>query len=106
MDVEILFYVEKEILLIFEMLQYVVMEIMYIELGVKGDIVINILKLVIVEMGVEVCVLLFVNQGDKIKIDICLGFYVECVKEQFVNIYLNCLVVYRLVFFCLFLVVI
>lgn len=56
------------------------MKVIYIELGLKGDIVINILKLVIVELGVIVCVLLFISEGEIIEIDICDGFYVGCVK--------------------------
>lgn len=46
------------------------MEVIYIEFGVKGDIVINILKFVMVEIGVEVKVFLFINEGDFVKLDI------------------------------------
>lgn len=56
------------------------MKIIYIELGLKGDMVINMLKFVIVELGVIVCVFLFINEGEIIEIDICDGLYVGCVK--------------------------
>ena len=81
MDVEILFHAEKETPLTLEMPQYVVMEITYTEPGVKGDTATNTLKPATVETGAEVRVPLFVNQGDKIKIDTRSGSYVERVKE-------------------------
>ena len=81
MEVEILFHAEKEIPLTLEMPQYVVMEITYTEPGVKGDTATNTLKPATVETGAEVRVPLFVNQGDKIKIDTRSGSYVERVKE-------------------------
>lgn len=80
MEVDVIYYVDCEVLLIMEMFQYIIFEVIYIELGVKGDIVINILKLVIVEIGVEVWVFLFINQGDKVKIEVEIGVYMECVK--------------------------
>lgn len=39
-------------LFLVEMLVYVIFEVIVIEFGVKGNIVINVIKLVIVEMGV------------------------------------------------------
>ena len=81
MEVEILFHAEKEIPLTLEMPQYIVMEITYTEPGVKGDTATNTLKPATVETGAEVRVPLFVNQGDKIKIDTRSGSYVERVKE-------------------------
>ena len=81
MEVEILFHAEKETPLTLEMPQYIVMEITYTEPGVKGDTATNTLKPATVETGAEVRVPLFVNQGDKIKIDTRSGSYVERVKE-------------------------
>ena len=55
-------------------------EITYSEPAVKGDTSTNALKAATLENGVEVKVPLFVNQGDKIKVDARTGEYVERVK--------------------------
>ena len=55
-------------------------EITYSEPAVKGDTSTNALKAATLENGVEVRVPLFVNQGDKIKIDTRTGEYLERVK--------------------------
>lgn len=81
MEVEILFHAEKEIPLNIEMPQYVIMEITYTEPGVKGDTATNTLKPATVESGAEIKVPLFVNVGDKVKIDTSNSSYVERVKE-------------------------
>jgi elongation factor P len=52
----------------------------YTEPAVKGDTSTNALKAATVETGVEVRVPMFVNQGDKIKVDTRTGSYVERVK--------------------------
>lgn len=52
----------------------------YTEPAVKGDTSTNALKAATVETGVEVRVPMFVNQGDKIKIDTRTGSYIERVK--------------------------
>ncbi|RZK51087.1 MAG: elongation factor P [Pedobacter sp.] len=59
---------------------FVEMEVVYSEPAVKGDTSTNALKSATVENEVEVKVPLFVNQGDKIKIDTRTGEYVERVK--------------------------
>lgn len=56
------------------------MEITYSEPAVKGDTSTNALKSATLENGVEIKVPMFVNQGDKIKIDTRTGEYVERVK--------------------------
>ena len=56
------------------------MEVTYSEPAVKGDTSTNALKDATVENGVEIKVPMFVNQGDKIKIDTRTGTYVERVK--------------------------
>lgn len=81
MDVDILFHAAKEIPLTLDMPQYVIMEITYTEPGVKGDTATNSTKPATVESGAEIRVPLFVNQGDKIKIDTSNGSYVERVKS-------------------------
>lgn len=56
------------------------LEITYTEPAVKGDTSTNALKAATVETGVEIKVPLFVNQGDKVKIDTRSGDYIERVK--------------------------
>ncbi len=59
---------------------HVVMEIQYTEPGLAGDTATRTLKAATLENGVEVKVPLFVNTGDKIKIDTSNGAYIERVK--------------------------
>jgi len=60
--------------------QNVELEITYTEPAVKGDTTTSALKYATVETGVEIKVPLFVNQGDKVKIDTRTGDYIERVK--------------------------
>ena len=57
------------------------LEVTYTEPAVKGDTSTNALKAATVETGVEVRVPLFINQGDKIKVDTSNGAYIERVKS-------------------------
>jgi elongation factor P len=59
---------------------FVELEITYSEPAVKGDTSSGALKTATTENGVELKVPLFVNQGDKIKVDTRTGEYVERVK--------------------------
>ncbi|WP_442589608.1 elongation factor P [Pedobacter sp. AW31-3R] len=59
---------------------HVELEITYTEPAVKGDTSTNALKYATVETGVEIKVPLFVNQGDKVKVDTRTGDYIERVK--------------------------
>ncbi len=81
MEIEILFHAEKEVPLTMEMPQYVILEITYTEPGVRGDTATNTLKPAKVETGAEVRVPLFINQGDKVKIETASGNYMERVKQ-------------------------
>lgn len=56
------------------------LEITYTEPAVKGDTSTNALKSATVETGVEIKVPMFVNQGDRVKVDTRTGDYVERVK--------------------------
>lgn len=56
------------------------LEITYTEPAVKGDTSTNALKSATVETGVEIRVPLFVNQGDRVKVDTRSGDYIERVK--------------------------
>lgn len=60
---------------------HVIMEIQYTEPGLQGDTATRTLKAATLENGTEVRVPLFVNTGDKIKINASTGEYVERVKE-------------------------
>lgn len=57
------------------------LEVTYTEPAVKGDTSTNATKTATVETGVEIRVPLFINQGDKIKIDTSNGAYIERVKN-------------------------
>ena len=59
---------------------FVELEITYAEPAVKGDTSSGAQKYATTENGVEVKVPLFVNQGDKIKVDTRTGEYIEQVK--------------------------
>ncbi|MFT6844238.1 MAG: elongation factor P [Flavobacteriales bacterium] len=78
--VEILFNAADETPLLCDLPSFVELEVTYTEPGVKGDTATNTLKPATVETGAEVRVPLFVNTGDKIKIDTRSGAYVERVK--------------------------
>jgi len=56
------------------------LEISYTEPAVKGDTSTNALKTATVETGVEIRVPLFVNQGDRVRVDTRTGDYIERVK--------------------------
>ncbi len=60
---------------------HVVMEVQYTEPGMQGDTATRTLKPATLENGAEIRVPLFVNTGDKIKINTGTGDYVERVKE-------------------------
>ena len=59
---------------------HVELEITYTEPAVKGDTSTNALKYATVETGVEIKVPMFINQGDKVKIDTRTSEYIERVK--------------------------
>lgn len=80
MIVELLFHSEEERVLNCDLPQNVVLEIVYTEPGLKGDTATNTLKPAELETGGKIMVPLFVNQGDKIKIDTATNSYVERVK--------------------------
>lgn len=60
---------------------FVELMITYSEPGVKGDTATNTLKPATLETGAVVNIPLFVNEGEKIKVDTRTGTYVERVKE-------------------------
>jgi elongation factor P len=80
-SVEILFHAEEEKPLSCDLPPFVEMEVTYTEPGIKGDTATNATKPAKIETGAEVRVPLFINEGDKIKIDTRTGAYSERVKE-------------------------
>jgi elongation factor P len=80
-NVEIVVHVDTENILSVDLPPFVVMEIVYSEPGVKGDTATNTLKPAKIETGATVMVPLFVNTGDKIKVDTRDSSYVERVKS-------------------------
>jgi elongation factor P len=79
--VEIVIHADTENILSVELPPFVVMEVVYSEPGVKGDTATNTLKPAKIETGATVMVPLFVNTGDKIKVDTRDSSYVERVKS-------------------------
>lgn len=80
-EVDILYHAANETALTLEMPQYIILEVTYAEPGVKGDTATNTLKPATVETGAEVRVPLFINVGDKVKVDTKTGAYMERVKQ-------------------------
>lgn len=79
--VTILFNTEDSMPLSVDMPASVILEITHAEPGVKGNTATNATKPATVETGARVNVPLFINEGDKIKIDTEKGNYMERVKE-------------------------
>jgi len=79
--VEVLFHVDSETALTCELPPFVALEVIYTEPGLKGDTASSTaLKKATVETNAVIMVPLFVNQGDRIKIDTSNRSYYERVK--------------------------
>ena len=72
---------ETDLPLSVDMPASIILEVTYAEPGVKGNTATNATKSATVETGATVNVPLFINEGDKIKIDTASGNYMERVKE-------------------------
>lgn len=79
--VEAQVHAQSETILTAELPAHVILEVTYTEPGIKGDTATNTLKAATVETGAEVRVPLFINTGEKIKVDTRDGSYVERVRE-------------------------
>ncbi|MEL6670802.1 MAG: elongation factor P [Bacteroidota bacterium] len=79
--VEVLVNTEDDSPLTVEMPKHVVREVTYTEPGLKGDTATNTLKPATLNTGAEVRVPLFINIGDKVKIDTSDKSYIERVKS-------------------------
>jgi elongation factor P len=80
-NVEIVVHADTENILSVDLPPFVVMEVTYSEPGLKGDTATNTLKRAKIESGATIMVPLFVNTGDKVKVDTRDSSYVERVKS-------------------------
>ncbi len=81
MDVEMLFHSTKNIPLTVELPAFVVYEITYTESVVAGNTSTNASKYATIETGAEIKVPLFINTGDKVRVNTENGDYMERVKQ-------------------------
>ncbi len=81
-NVEMMFLADVEKVLTCELPQFVEMEVTYTEPAVKGDTAsTNALKAATVETGAEIMVPLFINQGERIRVDTRARAYYERCKS-------------------------
>jgi len=78
--VEILYHAEKETPLSIDLPQYEIFEIKETEPGAKGNTATNVTKPAKIETGAEIKVPIFINEGDKVRIETATGNYMERVK--------------------------
>jgi elongation factor P len=78
--VTILINTEDNLPLSVDMPPHVVLEVTQTDPGLKGNTATNATKLAILETGVEVNVPLFINEGDKVKVETEKGTYKERIK--------------------------
>lgn len=79
--VNILVHADEDLPISCELPPFVILEVTYTEPGIKGDTATNTLKPATVETGASVNIPLFLDIGDKIKIDTRSGSYSERVKQ-------------------------
>jgi elongation factor P len=80
-EVEIVYHADTETPLSCDLPPFVIMEITYTEPGVKGDTTSSTaLKSATIETGATINVPIFINEGEKIKVDTRTKEYVERVK--------------------------
>ena len=72
---------ETDMPLAVDMPANIILEVTYAEPGVKGNTATNATKPATVETGARINVPLFINEGDKVKIDTEKKSYIERVKE-------------------------
>ncbi len=81
-EVEIVYHADTETPLTCDLPPFVTMEVTYTEPGVKGDTSSSTaLKPATLETGITINVPIFINQGEKIKVDTRTKEYVERVKD-------------------------
>lgn len=77
---EITFHAEEENPLLVDLPMHIEAEITYTEPGIKGDTATNTLKPATIDTGAEIRVPLFIENGERIKVDTRTGEYVERIK--------------------------
>jgi len=77
---EVVIHAESETILFAELPAHVVLLVTYTEPGIRGDTATNATKPATVETGATVRVPLFINEGEKIRVDTRDGSYVERAK--------------------------
>lgn len=80
-NVEVVIHADTDTVLSVELPQFVVVEVTYTEPGLRGDTANNALKQAKIETGGTIMVPLFVNVGDKIRIDTASRTYIERAKS-------------------------
>ncbi|MGY8987472.1 MAG: elongation factor P [Flavobacteriales bacterium] len=80
-NVNVLFHSDEGMPLSASLPSHIVLEISHTEPGIKGNTATNTFKPATTETGASIQVPLFINEGDKIKIDTEKGAYLERVKE-------------------------
>lgn len=80
-NVEVVVHADTETVLSVELPQFVVMEVVYTEPGLRGDTANNALKQAKIETGGIIMVPLFINVGDRIRIDTSTRSYIERAKS-------------------------
>ncbi len=79
-EVQVMFHAEQEMPMECILPPFVTLEVTYTEPGIKGDTATNTGKPATLETGAEIMVPLFINIGDKVKIDTRTREYNERVK--------------------------
>lgn len=77
---EITFHAEEEMPLVVDLPNTIEAEVTYTEPGIKGDTATNTMKPATIDTGAEIRVPLFIEMGERIKVDTRTGIYVERVK--------------------------
>jgi elongation factor P len=80
-NVEVVVHADTETVLSVDLPQFVVMEVTYTEPGLRGDTATNTLKQAQIETGATIMVPLFINVGDRIRIDTTSRSYIERAKS-------------------------
>lgn len=77
---EITFHAEEEMPLVVDLPNTIEAEVTYTEPGIRGDTATNTLKPATIDTGAEIRVPLFIEIGERIKVDTRTNVYVERVK--------------------------
>lgn len=77
---EVIIHAESETILFAELPAHVVLQVTYTEPGLKGDTATNATKPATLETGAQIRVPLFIEEGEKIRVDTRDGSYVERAK--------------------------